>query len=342
MTATTSIDSRPLALDGDACVEQPGDERGDETVAMSAQERSAQNAGRQTTGLGHHLLSADDEVMLAVRMEAGLYAAHLLATDKRLGEKVEELEWLAADGQEARRQFIEQNLRLAVSTSRKYRGRGFTEEDLHQDAYQGLVRAVDRFDHTKGFKFSTYAVWWIRESILSGIRSSGFIKHPEALWNQIVKVRGAKMQILDETGDKATPQQIAGVCGLSLREVQKGLRADVPVSSLSTPIGEDLTLGDLFPDDEAELVLGGVEYHHDHDQLAVLVTSLLFELCEPEREVLWVRYGLDGSGPRTLTAAAAELGLNRQTVRTREQRALAELQSCGRLAQLEPYRLLLA
>lgn len=303
----------------------------------------ADEATESGIGLDHALLSAGDETVLAMRIEAGLWARHLLTTNTfdqktSTGPTVEELEWLAMDGENARREFIEQNLRLAVSTARKFRGRGFSDEDVKQDAYQGLVKAVDRFDYRRGFKFSTYAVWWIRESILSGIRDSGFVKHPEALWNQIVKVRAAKMSVLDHTGDTATIEEIATKAEVSVREVNRCLRSDVPVSSLQLPIGEDLALGDVLRDDDAVHALVDVEYRHDHDRLATIMQTLLSGLDEPEQHVLVARYGLDGSGHRSLTAVAAELGLNRQTVRVREQRALSTLAQAS--ADLEPYRLL--
>jgi RNA polymerase nonessential primary-like sigma factor len=290
-------------------------------------------------GLDHALLSATDEVELAKRMEAGLYAQHLLDSGKRLGAGVTELEWLAADGRAARTEFIEQNLRLALSTARKFRGRGFSEEDLRQDAFHGLVKAVDRFDYRKGFKFSTYAVWWIRESILTGIRDSGAVKHPEALWNQIIKVRAAKMQVLDETGDTASIDQIAAVAKVSPREVERCLRSDLPVSSLQIPVGEGLALHDVLRDDDAVLALDAVEYREDHTALRSRLAGILHHLDTDLTAVIVARYGLDGGGPRNLTAVAAELGLNRQTVRVREQKAMAILaeQACA----LDSFRLLL-
>lgn len=300
-----------------------------------------------TSGLAHVLLSAEDEVSLSMRIEAGLCAAHVLDLRTTAGvvrgkgstATIEELEWLAADGVEARRAFIEKNLRLAVSTARKFRTRGFTEEDVRQDAYQGLVKAVDRFDHRLGYKFSTYAVWWIRESILTGIRFSGFVKHPEALWNQMMKVRAVRLQIMDETGDRATPAQIAVAAKMTLRDVLRCLHTDISMTSLSAPVGEDITLGELVSDDEPEVALMAVEDRFDLSRLATLLGEALVSVEVADRAVLTARYGLDGQGPRTLTAVAAELGLNRQTVRVREQRALNQLLAASR-DRLEPFRCL--
>lgn len=313
----------------------------DTDVIVAPVDDATEQAPEQSSeqGLDHGLLSAGDEVELAKRIEAGLYAQHLLDTGKQTGKNAAELEWLAADGRAARAQFIEQNLRLALATARKFRGRGFSEEDLRQDAYHGLVKAVDRFDYAKGFKFSTYAVWWIRESILTGIRDSGSVKHPEALWNQIIKVRAAKMQVLDETGDTATVEQIAAVAKVSPREVARCLRSDLPVSSLQLPVGEGLALHDVLRDDDAVLELGAVEYREDHTRLADTLTALIADLDDDLKAVLVPRFGLDGSGPRTLTAVAAELGLNRQTVRVREQRAMATLSHHAPV--LDDFRLLL-
>lgn len=306
----------------------------------------AQESGLES-GLDHALLSATDEVALAKRMEAGLYAQHLLDTtshaeldaNTNMDADVAELQWLAADGRAARIEFIEQNLRLALATARKFRGRGFSEEDLRQDAYHGLVKAVDRFDYSKGFKFSTYAVWWIRESILTGIRDSGAVKHPEALWNQIIKVRAAKMQVLDETGDTATIDQIAAVAQVSPREVERCLRSDLPVSSLQIPVGEGLALNDVLRDDDAFLALDAVEHREDHTRLSGHLCNLLGHLDDDLKAVVVARYGFDGAGARNLTAVAAELGLNRQTVRVREQKAMTLLSQES--AALDSFRLLL-
>lgn len=241
----------------DVCVE--GDVTAEEPPAVASPELGSAHSAEQ--GLDHRLLTATGEVELAQRMEAGLYAQHLLDTathsDTSTDARVGELEWLVTDGRCARAEFIEQNLRLALATARKYRGRGFSEEDLRQDAFHGLVRAVDRFDYKKGFKFSTYAVWWIRESLLTGIREAGTVKHPEALWNQIVKVRTAKMQVLDHTGDTATPEQIAAVAKVSPREVARCLRSDMPVSSLQLPVGEGLALFERPPRRRRRARLGG-------------------------------------------------------------------------------------
>lgn len=327
-------------------IEQSTDEAAEEV----ADEVAVGAAPVTETGLDHALLTAGGEVELAKRIEAGLYAQHLLDTlldtlvdaerfNAAPTASTAELQWLAADGRAARTEFIEQNLRLALSTARKFRGRGFSEDDLRQDAYHGLVKAVDRFDHRKGFKFSTYAVWWIRESILTGIRDSGAVKHPEALWNQIIKVRAAKMQVLDETGDTATIEQIAAVAKVSTREVERCLRSDLPVSSLQIPVGEGLALHDVLRDDDAVLALDAVEYREDHALLNAYLWSMLGDLDDDLKDVIVARYGFDGQGSRNLTAVAAELGLNRQTVRVREQKAMAVL--AQQSTALDSFRLLL-
>jgi RNA polymerase primary sigma factor len=250
-----------------------------------------------------------------------------------------ELEWLAADGSVAREVFIQSNLRLALATSRKFRTRGHTEDDVIQDAYHGLVKAVDRFDYTKGFKFSTYAVWWIRESILTGLRGTGFVRHPEVLWNQIVKVRAVRLRLLDETGTMPTDAAIAAACGFSVREVARCVHADRRVTSLQTPVGEhDMTLGDLISDDAAAEVFDAVEDGVDRKAMCGIVSAALAGLDPSVAAVVLARYGLDGRAPRSLSVVAEELGLHRQTVRHREQTGLYALRHPDVASRLREYR----
>jgi RNA polymerase sigma factor (sigma-70 family) len=291
-----------------------------------------------TAALGHTLLTAEDETDLAKRIEAGRYAVHLLATGEHHGATVEELEWLVADGDIARDTFIQSNLRLALSTARKFRSRGYTEDDVIQDAYHGLVKAVDRFDHAKGFKFSTYAVWWIRESVLSGIRAAGFVKQPEVLWNQIVKVRATKLRLIDETGDIPTVADLAAETGLSERDVNRAINEDRTITSLQSLLSEELTLGEVLPDAEATEALDAVETSIDRVTLCHRVAETLAQLDATDAEIVRARFGLDGNPPRQINDVAERLGVTRQTVRMREQRAMIALRSHGLRSALEPFR----
>lgn len=290
--------------------------------------------------LDHRLLTAEEEVEVAQRIEAGLYAAHLLETGTHPGVLVEELEWLVNDGVAARTMFITSNLRLAKSTARKFIKRGFTEEDVVQDAYIGLVKAVERFDYTRGFKFSTYAVWWIRESLQIGCRESAFVKHPEGLWNQIVKVRAVRLRLLDETGAEPSTTQLAEACELTEMDVLRCFASERLTTSLQTPLGEDgVTLGELVGDDEAPLALGAVEDAYDRDLLDRVVAAALASVKDPlVLHIIKARFGLDGQPPRSLGKLAAELGMTRQQIRHREQKGLKALRAPEFSDCFEAYR----
>lgn len=287
--------------------------------------------------LAHALLTAHDEVTLAKRMETGVYAAHLLTTGDHPGITDAELQWLVSDGQAARALFIESNLRLAMSTARRYRKRGLTEDDVIQDAYHGLVKAVDRFDYTKGFKFSTFAVWWIRESIFTGIREAGVIKHPEVLFNNISKIRAVRARLTEETGSDPTIEALAAEVGLPESMVQRCLREDRPVASLQFLIGEDYALGDSLPDEAASERLVAVEDAADRTSMVALLTATLARLPEADAAIVRARFGLDGREPRGVSQVAAELGISRQTVRMKEQRALARLRHPQTRSSLAPF-----
>lgn len=277
--------------------------------------------------LSHALLSAEDEQDLAKRVEVGLWAAHLLSsgTPTTSGATDEELRWLAADGVAARDEFISSNYRLALSTARKYRNRGFSDEDLAQDAYAGLVRAVDRFDYAKGFRFSTMAVWWIREALHSGIRDAGFIKHPEVLFNNMVKVRAVKLRLVDELGRTPTVAEIAEQAEMKVKDVTRCLRVDQPISSLHTPVAEDLAVGDLIMDPDADAVLSNVEDRVDTARLRRLIDECLSTMDPMDADILSARFGLDGKGTRSLRQVAEELDLPARKVRTREHAVMAML-----------------
>lgn len=290
--------------------------------------------------MDHALLTADEVTALAIRIEAGAYAAHLLTTaPMRIDATVEELEWLVADGEDARRVFIESNLRLVKATARKFRKRGLSDEDVEQDGYHGLVKAVDRFDYQKGFMFSTYAVWWIRESILTGIRSTGFVKQPEVLFNRIAKVKAVSWRLTDELGRPPTVEEIAHATELPVSVVQRCLREDRPVSSLQTPLTADLTLGDILLDPDAGESLQAVEDTFDRRRLVAAVTKIIADLPAHDAVIVKARFGFDGKGARSCTAVAAEIGMSRQHVRLVEQRALAALRNHESAVDLEPYAL---
>lgn len=301
--------------------------------------------------LGHDVLTREEQIDLAIRIEAGLYAAHLLETGAATDATEDELRWLVTDGEAARQLFIESNLRLALSTSRKFRHRGISEDDVVQDAYHGLVKAVDKFDHTKGFMFSTYAVWWIRESIHTGIRQAQFVKHPEIRFHQITKVAAVRTRLLDQIGRLPTPSEIVAEIDrqrettpgkrsarITEADVVRCLNEMVSVTSLQVPIGEDLTLGELISDEDATSALVAVERFEDRRLLISALGDALGQLPETDAAILRARFGLDGKPPRSVNRVSEELSLSRQTVRNHEQRALRRLKHPAYRQILDEFR----
>jgi RNA polymerase primary sigma factor len=295
----------------------PADTRTDALMSMPGDE------------LAHTLLTSEEEFDLAKRNEVGIYAAHLLATTNVTGVEADELAWLVSDGKDARDILTNSNLRLAMSISRKFRNRGYSEEDVIQDAYHGLVKAVDRYDYTLGYRFSTFATWWVRESVISGLRSAGFIKQPEVLWNNTVKVRAVRMRLTDEMGRPPTITEIAEEASLTERQVLRCNAQETGVVSLQTPIGEDdTTLGEIIDDGESAQPLEAIETGIDRSTLSNLMHSILNDVdMEPAvKVVLLARYGIDGGPAKSLASVATELGISRTTVRQREQAGLRALQ----------------
>jgi RNA polymerase sigma factor (sigma-70 family) len=273
----------------------------------------------------HPLLTKDDEVHLAKLIEAGAAARAALDAPGVLapGQRAV-LRRTAARGAAARRRFIESNLRLVVSIAKRHQGSGLPLLDLVQEGNLGLMHAVDKFDWRKGFKFSTYATWWIRQAISRGIANTGrTIRLPVHAGDLLIRVQRARVRLESDLGRPATESELAAETGLPLDKVREALRFAVEPVSLSEPLRDDgeTELGDLVED-------SGASSPFDHVAATLLpmeVSRLLRDLEPRERDVLRLRYGLDRGEPRTLDEVGAAFGLTRERIRQIEGRALSKL-----------------
>src|SRR5215218_3860391 len=305
---------------------------------LDAQSPAADLVRVYLNGIGKTaLLNAADEVELAKRIEAGLYAQHLLATRKRLGEsRKRDLAAVVRDGEAARRHLLEANLRLVVSLAKRYTGRGMPLLDLIQEGNLGLIRAVEKFDYTKGFKFSTYATWWIRQAITRGMADQArTIRLPVHLVEQVNKLARIKRDMHQRLGREATHEELAEESGLPAEKISDLLdHARDPVS-LDMPVGseEEAPLGDFIEDGEATDAETTVISHLLHDDLR----RVLATLEDREQHVICMRYGLDDGQPRTLDQIGRRFGLSRERVRQIEREVMAKLRIGERADRLRAY-----
>ncbi|MCA1823229.1 MAG: RNA polymerase sigma factor [Frankia sp.] len=283
------------------------------------------------------LLTAMEEVDLAKRVEAGLFAAEKLATNKRIGERTRrDLEAIERDGEAAKRKLVEANLRLVVSIAKRYVGRGMLFLDLIQEGNLGLIRAVEKFDYTKGYKFSTYATWWIRQAISRAMADQGrTIRIPVHMVEMINKCVRIQRQLLADLGREPTPEEIAKEMELTpdkVREIQK--YGQEPIS-LETTIGDegDSHLGDFIEDSDAVVPADAAAFILLQEQL----DSVLHTLSEREKKVIQLRFGLTDGKPRTLEEVGQEFGVTRERIRQIESKTLSKLRHPSRSQKLRDY-----
>jgi RNA polymerase nonessential primary-like sigma factor len=283
------------------------------------------------------LLTAEDEVELAKRIEAGLYAQHLLDTRKRLGEKRKNaLATIATDGRAARSHLLEANLRLVVSLAKRYTGRGMPLLDLIQEGNLGLIRAMEKFDYTKGFKFSTYATWWIRQAITRGMADqSRTIRLPVHLVEQVNKLARIKREMQQTLGRDATDEELAEESGIPVEKINDQLEHSRDPVSLDMPVGadEEAPLGDFIEDSEAMSAENTVIAELLHTD----IRHVLATLDEREKQVIQLRFGLDDGQPRTLDQIGKLFGLSRERVRQIEREVMIKLRNGDRAERLRSY-----
>ena len=283
------------------------------------------------------LLNAEMEVELAKRIEAGLFSEEKLAKGGKISAKLEEeLEWIAEDGRRAKNHLLEANLRLVVSLAKRYTGRGMLFLDLIQEGNLGLIRAVEKFDYTKGYKFSTYATWWIRQAITRAMADQArTIRIPVHMVEVINKLARVQRQMLQDLGREPTPEELAKELDMTpekVVEVQKYGREPI---SLHTPLGEDgdSEFGDLIEDSEAIVPADAVSFTLLQEQLHAVLDTL----SEREAGVVSMRFGLTDGQPKTLDEIGKVYGVTRERIRQIESKTMSKLRHPSRSQVLRDY-----
>jgi RNA polymerase primary sigma factor len=283
------------------------------------------------------LLTAEQEVDLAKRIEAGLFAEHKLDTETGLTDRDrEELEAVAADGRRAKSHMLEANLRLVVSVAKKYSDRGLSLLDVVQEGNLGLIRAVEKFDYTKGYKFSTYAMWWIRQAIQRGFADSArTIRLPVHVLEMLSKLSRVERDMHQRLGREPTPEELAVELDRTPDQIEELLRTSRQPISLDSTIGEDgeTSIGDLIEDTDApeasELV--------DRQLMAEQLRHALDALTPREATIMAMRFGLYDGNPHTLDEIGKALGLTRERIRQLEKQSLSKLRHPSRAQPLLEY-----
>ena len=351
---TTAIDRAELtgdALDGvvrvlgdegievlDATVEEEPDTKLPDTDADIARRAGTSDLVRiYLREIGRvPLLTAEDEVELAKSIEAGLYAEEKMNSGFTFstGDRAD-LEWLAADGVRGKQRLIEANLRLVVSIAKRYIGRGLVFLDLIQEGNLGLIRAVEKFDYTRGYKFSTYATWWIRQAITRAIADQArTIRVPVHMVETINKLARVTRQLHQELGREATVEELAAELGVEPERVAEIQRIAQEPVSLQSPIGEEESdLGDFIEDADAVVPIEAAAFIMLQEQL----DRVLCELSEREQRIIQLRFGLSDGHPRTLEEVGREFGVTRERIRQIESKTLAKLRHPSRALLLREY-----
>ncbi|MBY6685693.1 RNA polymerase sigma factor [Rhodococcus sp. BP-149] len=287
------------------------------------------------------LLNAEEEVELAKRIEAGLYAVQLMAESAEKGEKLpvaqrRDMTWICRDGNRAKNHLLEANLRLVVSLAKRYTGRGMAFLDLIQEGNLGLIRAVEKFDYTKGYKFSTYATWWIRQAITRAMADQArTIRIPVHMVEVINKLGRIQRELLQDLGREPTPEELAKEMDITpekVLEIQQYAREPI---SLDQTIGDegDSQLGDFIEDSEAVVAVDAVSFTLLQDQLQ----SVLETLSEREAGVVRLRFGLTDGQPRTLDEIGQVYGVTRERIRQIESKTMSKLRHPSRSQVLRDY-----
>nr|WP_208383589.1 RNA polymerase sigma factor [Modestobacter marinus] len=287
------------------------------------------------------LLTAEEEVDLAKRIEAGLYGSERLRQVEEEGQKLSpqmrrDLNWIVRDGERAKNHLLEANLRLVVSLAKRYTGRGMAFLDLIQEGNLGLIRAVEKFDYTKGYKFSTYATWWIRQAITRAMADQArTIRIPVHMVEVINKLGRIQRELLQDLGREPTPEELAKEMDITpekVLEIQQYAREPI---SLDQTIGDegDSQLGDFIEDSEAVVAVDAVSFTLMQDQL----TSVLQTLSEREAGVVRLRFGLTDGQPRTLDEIGQVYGVTRERIRQIESKTMSKLRHPSRSQVLRDY-----
>ncbi len=287
------------------------------------------------------LLTAEEEVDLAKRIEAGLYGSERLRQVEETGAKLtpqmrRDLTWIVRDGERAKNHLLEANLRLVVSLAKRYTGRGMAFLDLIQEGNLGLIRAVEKFDYTKGYKFSTYATWWIRQAITRAMADQArTIRIPVHMVEVINKLGRIQRELLQDLGREPTPEELAKEMDITpekVLEIQQYAREPI---SLDQTIGDegDSQLGDFIEDSEAVVAVDAVSFTLMQDQLS----SVLQTLSEREAGVVRLRFGLTDGQPRTLDEIGQVYGVTRERIRQIESKTMSKLRHPSRSQVLRDY-----
>lgn len=283
------------------------------------------------------LLTAEEEVRLAKKIEAGEIAARQLEKNGQLSrEENRHLKLQERSGMKAKRKLVEANLRLVVSIAKRYVGRGMLFLDLIQEGNLGLIRAVEKFDYTKGYKFSTYATWWIRQAITRAIADQArTIRIPVHMVETINKLVRVQRQLLQDLGREPTPEEIGKEMDISPARVREILKISQEPVSLETPIGEeeDSQLGDFIEDSNAEVPVDAASFSLLQEQLR----EVLDTLSDRERKVIELRFGLIDGHPRTLEEVGRVFGVTRERIRQIESKTLSKLRHPSRSQKLKDY-----
>ncbi|MEY2966138.1 MAG: hypothetical protein RLY50_188 [Actinomycetota bacterium] len=305
---------------------------------MAVTERASDAMRQYLNDIGKHdLLTADDERRLGKLIKDGQVAEQKLRDGNASVAEKQALRRAMKAGAEAKDQMVEANLRLVVSIARRYDGKDLQLQDLIQEGNIGLMRAADKYDHEKGFKFSTYATWWIRQAMTRAMADQGRnIRIPTHMMELVNRVQRAERELTSELKGDPSPEDVATRCGLEVDKVLELMQYAIPTVSLDTPLGDDGdggAYGDIIADANAESPITVAE----RNALIGAVQSELYLLPERDREILIMRFGLEDGRPRTLDEVANAFGVTRERIRQIEQKTLARLRHPHNSARLRGF-----